>query len=396
MTQLWQVHPAEARPDHPVIREAAERLRHGEPVAFPTETVYGLGADAGDTAAVERVFAAKGRPADNPLIVHIADKAQLQSLTSPPDELSQRLMDAFWPGPLTLILPVLPGAVSPRVTAGLATVGVRMPDHPVALALIEAAECPLAAPSANRSGRPSPTRAAHVLDDLSGLIAGVVDGGPTGVGVESTVVEASPGRIHILRPGGVSAEELRRAVPGAIVTKAGEVTAGADPQAAMNAEAALAPSAEEERPEQEHARSIADAASNADAGDAPKAPGMKYTHYAPKGKLTLVLASDSERRTTWINDELALRKAAGERTGVLAAEERAAGYAADVVEVFGREAEPDTFAYGLYEALRRFDEAGATYILAEGVSEEGIGAAVMNRLRKAAGGRMVRLDGPKA
>ena len=377
MTKLWQVNAAEATPEHPAVRAAAELLRRGEPVAFPTETVYGLGADAGDTAAVERVFAAKGRPADNPLIVHIADPSQLDGLTAPPDDTSRALMAAFWPGPLTVVLPVVPGAVSPRVTAGLATVGVRMPDHPVALALIAAAGCPLAAPSANRSGRPSPPRAAPVLDDLAGRIGGVVDGGPTGVGVESTVVECRPGgRIHILRPGGVSAEALRLAVPGAEVTSARESAAGADPQAAA---AGLA------------ARSVPPAA-EAEAEGAPKAPGMKYTHYAPKGRLTVVTAEPGEPsgRTAWINRELARRKAEGERTGVLAAEERAAAYAADTVIAYGPEGDPAAYARGLYDALRAFDEAGATFILAEAVDEAGLGAAVMNRLRKAAGGRVVR------
>ncbi|MEO3947204.1 L-threonylcarbamoyladenylate synthase [Gorillibacterium sp. CAU 1737] len=375
MTKRWQVDPVQVDPGHPAIREAADKLRQGEPVAFPTETVYGLGADAGNTEAVERVFAAKGRPADNPLIVHIADREQLVGLTAEPNELSKRLMDAFWPGPLTLILPVMPGAVSPRVTAGLSTVGVRMPDDPVALALIRASGRPLAAPSANRSGRPSPTRAEHVLDDLSGAIAGVVDGGATGVGVESTVVEAGTAGVHILRPGGVSAEDLRRALPGIAVTVAGEMNAGADPLTAASANqppGAAAPETE-----------------------APKSPGVKYKHYAPKGALTLVTAREEGARTAWINAELARRKAQGERTGVLAAEERAARYpAADAVVVFGREAEPQTFARGLYDALRRFDEAGVTFILAEAVDEAGIGAAVMNRLRKAAGGRVIRLDDP--
>jgi len=379
MTKLWQVNAAEAVPEHPAIREAAECIRRGEPVAFPTETVYGLGGDAGDTAAVERVFAAKGRPADNPLIVHIADRAQLAGLTAaPPDETARALMAAFWPGPLTLVLPVRPGAVSPRVTAGLATVGVRMPAHPVALALIAAAGCPLAAPSANRSGRPSPTRAAHVLDDLAGLIAGVVDGGATGVGVESTVAECLPGgRIHILRPGGVSAEALRAAVPGAVVTAAGEAAAGADPQAAAAAE---------------RSGGARPAAASAEPAGAPKAPGMKYTHYAPKGRLTVVLADDPALRAGWINRELARRKAEGERTGVLAANERLAAYAADVAVAYGPAGDPAAYARGLYDALRRFDEAGATYILAEAIGEDGIGAAVMNRLRKAAGGRVVRVE----
>ncbi|MEC0238183.1 L-threonylcarbamoyladenylate synthase, partial [Paenibacillus kribbensis] len=199
------------------ICEAAELLQAGETVAFPTETVYGLGADARSTTAVEAVFAAKGRPSDNPLIVHISDPVQLSGMVANINDTAQALMDAFWPGPLTLVLPVVPQALSPRVTAGLDTVGVRMPDHPIALRLIAEAGCPLAAPSANRSGRPSPTLAQHVQEDLGGRIGGILDGGPTGVGLESTVVQAGDdGTVTILRPGGVTAEQLA-AVARAVV-----------------------------------------------------------------------------------------------------------------------------------------------------------------------------------
>ncbi|MEK4664838.1 L-threonylcarbamoyladenylate synthase, partial [Priestia sp. FSL H7-0729] len=191
------------------LQAAAACLRQGQTVAFPTETVYGLGADARSTAAVEAVFVAKGRPSDNPLIVHIAHRDQLDALVTEVNETAEALMAAFWPGPLTLVLPVRKGAVSPRVTAGLDTVAVRMPDHPVALQLIAAAACPVAAPSANRSGRPSPTLASHVREDLDGRIGGIVDGGPTGVGVESTVVQVGDdGTVTILRPGGITAEQL--------------------------------------------------------------------------------------------------------------------------------------------------------------------------------------------
>ncbi|WNQ11539.1 L-threonylcarbamoyladenylate synthase [Paenibacillus aurantius] len=356
MTQVWRAEPAGA--GHQEAVEAAARLlKEGGRVAFPTETVYGLGADARSTEAVEGIFAAKGRPSDNPLIVHIADRAQLGEIVAGVDELSARLMDAFWPGPLTLVLPVKPGALSPRVTAGLATVGVRMPDHPLALALIRVAGCPVAAPSANRSGRPSPTRAEHVLDDLNGVIEGVLDGGPTGVGVESTVVEAAGGAVHVLRPGGVSAEALERFAP----------VAGAGPDGEPGA-----PGGE-------------------DALHAPKAPGMKYAHYAPRGRLAVVQGPSPEAVSSWIRQELARAKAAGERTGVLACAEHAARYDADAVIACGRLGDPGSAARGLYDALRGFDEAGVTFILAEAVEESGIGAAVMNRLRKAAGGRVIRL-----
>lgn len=361
-TKLWTVRN---RPEDGAdslssgIAEAASLLREGQLVAFPTETVYGLGADAGNTEAVEAIFRAKGRPSDNPLIVHIADRAQVDALAEvEPSGTAERLMNAFWPGPLTLVLPLRPGAVSPRVTAGLDTVAVRMPDHPAALALLRAAGCPVAAPSANRSGRPSPTRAEHVRADLDGAIAGIVDAGPTGVGVESTVARIVGGVVHILRPGGVSAEQLRAHAPRVAAEPDGAGAPGAD-----------------------HA-------------EAPRSPGVKYTHYAPRGRMTLVTGGVSaEAAADWIRARLAEARRAGERTGVLAYAEREDVFAghADAVVPCGRLAEPETIARELYDALRRCDELGLESIWAEGCSEEGIGAAVMNRLRKACGGREVRL-----
>ncbi|MCH1640852.1 threonylcarbamoyl-AMP synthase [Paenibacillus timonensis] len=344
------------------LKEAAAVLASGGTVAFPTETVYGLGADARNTAAVEAIFAAKGRPSDNPLIVHIADVSQLDGLVTEVNETARRLMEAFWPGPLTLVLPVAEGAVSPRVTAGLSTVGVRMPAHDVALRLIAAAGCPVAAPSANRSGRPSPTLAGHVGEDLSGRIDGIVDGGPTGVGLESTVVEAGrDGVVTVLRPGGITAEQLAR-------------VAGAG----VRLDAALQPQAK--------------AGGGAAPGPAPRAPGMKYTHYAPQGVLRIVRGS-AARVADRIQAELAAAAARGEKTGVLAFDERLPSYRADCALSLGREAELETAAHRLYAALRRFDECGVTYILAEACPEEGLGSAVMNRLLKAAGHRVIEAGG---
>ncbi|MCK8488217.1 L-threonylcarbamoyladenylate synthase [Paenibacillus sp. MBLB2552] len=346
------------------LREAAEVLASGGTVAFPTETVYGLGADARNPAAVEAIFAAKGRPSDNPLIVHIADVSQLDGLVTEVNETARRLMEAFWPGPLTLVLPVAEGAVSPRVTAGLSTVGVRMPAHDVALRLIAAAGCPVAAPSANRSGRPSPTLASHVGEDLSGRIDGIVDGGPTGVGLESTVVEAGrDGVVTVLRPGGITAEQLAR-VAGAGV----RLDAALQPEAEAGGGAAPGPAA------------------------APRAPGMKYTHYAPQGVLRIVRGS-AARVADRIQAELAAAAARGEKTGVLAFDERLPSYRADCALSLGREAELETAAHRLYAALRRFDECGVTYILAEACPEEGLGSAVMNRLLKAAGHRVIEAGG---
>ncbi|AZN43474.1 threonylcarbamoyl-AMP synthase [Paenibacillus albus] len=368
-TMLWQV--SGTAPQAGELAEAADLLREGGTVAFPTETVYGLGADARRTEAVERIFTAKGRPSDNPLIVHIADAAQLAELTLPlaaeAAALAERLMARFWPGPLTLVLPVKPGAVSPRVTAGLETVAVRMPAHPVALRLIAESGCPLAAPSANRSGRPSPTLASHVRDDLSGRIDGIVDGGAAGVGLESTVVEIVDGdSVRILRPGGVTAEALREVAAHVVY------------------DAVAAPGAGTGESEGEgEGSSAADAA-------APRSPGMKYAHYAPQGLMQLV-KGEQDAVSAYIQAETVAARARGERTGVLAFAEHAARYDADCVLVVGSLAQLETAAYGLYGALREFDARGVQRIWAETCPEHGIGHALMNRLAKAAGHAVVRV-----
>ncbi|MCZ8514808.1 L-threonylcarbamoyladenylate synthase [Paenibacillus filicis] len=363
MTKLWHVNAEQPQPES--LQEAAALLAAGKTVAFPTETVYGLGADARNTEAVRSIFEAKGRPSDNPLIVHIADRSQLEVLAAPPAEAVSRLLDAFWPGPLTMVLPVRPGVLSPLVTAGLSTVGLRMPDHPVALQLIAAAGCPVAAPSANRSGRPSPTLVSHVQEDLEGRIAGIVDGGPTGVGLESTVVEyvetvasgsasasgAIQGVLHILRPGGITAAQLRAALPDVPVLGAAEA--------------------------------------ESEAAEAPRAPGMKYAHYAPRGAMVLVQGDAPERVLARIQRELDQARSRGERTGVLTYGEHAAAYRADRVVACGRLSDLESVAQGLYAALREFDEAGIGFIAAEACPEDGLGAAIMNRLRKAAGGNIL-------
>ncbi|AIQ65933.1 translation factor [Paenibacillus stellifer] len=375
-TKVWKLNSADDEAeqwranaaDLAALEEAAEMLREGRTVAFPTETVYGLGADARLTEAVEAIFEAKGRPSDNPLIVHIADRALLAELVAEVPEEARALMDAYWPGPLTIVLPVRPGAVSPRVTAGLDTVGIRMPDHPVALALLKAAGCPVAAPSANRSGRPSPTLAAHVLDDLAGRIGGVIDGGASGVGLESTVVQVQQGgRITVLRPGGVTAQQLSAAAGGAPVT-------GAD------AAADFTP------PDQ------AEAGGN---GPAPRAPGMKYAHYAPRGTLSVVTGSSPERAAKRAAALLAEARARGEVTGLMLFEEHRSLYpdgAASCVVSLGPLASPEQAAHSLYAALREFDEAGAGYILSEACPDTGLGSAIMNRLMKAAAGRVIDAD----
>lgn len=331
------------RPETDAVLEAGRILNRGGLVAFPTETVYGLGANALDGRAVARIFAAKGRPADNPLIVHVAGREEVKHLAQSIPPAAEILMEVFWPGPLTLVLPAGP-AVPPETTAGLQTLAVRMPAHPVALALIRAAGTPLAAPSANLSGRPSPTTAEHVLQDLGGRIEAVLDGGPAGVGVESTVLDLTAPVPLILRPGGVTPEELREVL--------GEV----------EVEAAI--------------------------GDRPRSPGMKYVHYAPRAPLYLVEGEPGAVAARL--RELALeQKALGKRVGILSCS-GPGDYAGlgEVVEA-GRRENPETVAAGLYAALRRFNELDVDLILAEGLEDSGMGLAVMNRLRKAADSRII-------
>ncbi|WP_028608318.1 L-threonylcarbamoyladenylate synthase [Paenibacillus harenae] len=351
MTTIWRVKSLSGDKLRLGLKEAADLLREGGVVAFPTETVYGLGADARSTEAVGKIFAAKGRPSDNPLIVHIADRSQLGGLVQPYSRLAAALMDRFWPGPLTIVLPVREGALSPLVTAGLATVGVRMPDHRTALQLLAQAGCPVAAPSANRSGRPSPTLAEHVLDDLEGRIDGVVDDGATGVGLESTVIELAGERlIHILRPGGITREQLLEAAPDAFI----------------------------------------DCASSEAPEAAPRSPGMKYAHYAPKGRLELVEGNPGAV-ARYIRKQVTAARERGELTGVLAFEERIAAYDADRKFSLGSERELEAAAHRLYASLREMDAAGVQCIWSEVCLERGIGAALMNRMAKAAGHRIVRL-----
>jgi L-threonylcarbamoyladenylate synthase len=323
----------------PQITQAAELLRKNEVVAFPTETVYGLGGNATSTAAVEKIFEAKGRPGDNPLIVHISEQSQLDTLVTEIPEVAKKLMREFWPGPLTLIFNVKEHAVSERVTAGLSTVAVRMPDHPVALALISESGLPLAAPSANLSGKPSPTTAKHVWDDLNGRIAGIVDGGATGVGLESTVVDCTEDIPTIFRPGGVTREQIESVV--------GEVR--------------IDPALREQ-------------------SEAPKSPGMKYTHYAPKAPLYIVEGSASFLQSL-VDREQKLQK----KVGIIATDETLNHYRAELVLSCGTRKDLTSVASRLYDSLRRFDEEEIDIIFCESFPSSGVGEAIMNRLNKAAG-----------
>jgi len=338
------------------LSPAAQVLKSGGLVAFPTETVYGLGANALDEEAVKRIYVAKGRPSDNPLIVHIADVEAVKTLTDRIPKSVPLLMDAFWPGPLTLVMPKSEKVPS-VITAGLDTVGIRMPAHPIALALIKQAGIPIAAPSANSSGKPSPTMAKHVIEDLSGKVDMIIDGGNTDVGVESTVLDTTSEPPVILRPGGVSYEQLRELL--------GQVDTD---------------------------RTV----SMADCGNiTPKAPGMKYRHYAPKASL-LLLQGPAERLVAEISRRAGLYIREGSSVGILATDETVSLYepsihSSCIILSLGSRKKPESLAANLFRRLREFDEKGVKVILAEAPDINGIGRAVMNRLLKASGGNYIAL-----
>lgn len=339
---------------HPIIQKAAQVLRQGGVVAIPTETVYGLAADATSTEAVRRIFEAKGRPADNPLIVHIANRSQLDGWIGKLDQQTEALMDRFWPGPLTLVLPLKGERISPLVSAGLSSVAVRMPAHPVALSVIQACGKPLAAPSANLSGRPSPTCATHVKQDLDGRIDLLVDGGSCEVGLESTVLACTSDKIELLRPGAVTLDELNEA--GFEVQTDNEITEAHEQQS-----------------------------------EGPRSPGMKYKHYAPAGDLVLVVSKQFENTKAWIETKLSAAAKQGLRCGVLTYSERVYNYDTDLVLTLGSIHEPQAWARRLYDSLRAFDQAGIEKIYVEACPAQGVGYAVLNRLYKAAQNNIVLL-----
>ena len=343
-TKIWVVNNFDEQLEsNPQIIEAAKLLSNNEVVAFPTETVYGLGANASSDEAVAKIFEAKGRPSDNPLIVHIAHSEQLTNIAVDIPEFVDVLIKEFWPGPLTLVLKKKNGAVGEKVTAGLETIAVRMPDHPIALALIKVANLPLAAPSANLSGKPSPTVAKHVITDLNGRISAIIDGGSTGVGLESTVLDCTADIPVILRPGGVTKEQLEALI--------GKISI-------------------------DH--------SLFEDGQAPKSPGMKYTHYAPKSPLTVVFGSPQ-----FLQRLVDKQKMAGLRVGVLATEETKDSYQADTTLVCGLRADLPSVASQLYDVLRTFDEKSVDIIYSESFPQDGVGQAIMNRLLKAAGNEVI-------
>ena len=332
------------------LARAAELLRSGGTVAFPTETVYGLGANALDSAAVEKIFAAKQRPAWDPVIVHVAGRAMLERVAVVPagneGRVVANLMEAFWPGPLTLLLPRT-ATVPDVVTAGRALVGVRSPAHPVARELIRLAGVPVAAPSANRFGHTSPTTAAHVLADLDGRIDAVLDGGLTAHGVESTVLDPGQRPMMIYRPGAVTAEQIR-AVGGAVEVFRSQRAQGQEPKEAL------------------------------------PSPGVGLRHYAPKARLVLVEAPFERLGQALDQKALSL---GGERLGIMLPGEIGSSVERAELYSWGRWAAPEELARNLYAGLRELDSRGCTVILCPVPAAEGIGVAIRDRLRKAAVGK---------
>ena len=336
------------------INQAADVLKSGGLVAFPTETVYGLGGDATDKEASRKIYAAKGRPSDNPLIVHIADFNQLEVISADLPKEARLLADAFWPGPLTMVVKKN-GVIPYETTGGLDTVAVRMPSHPVALELIRRSGCMIAAPSANTSGRPSPTKASHVYEDLSGKIEMILDGGAVDIGLESTIVDLTEDVVTILRPGYINQSMLEQVV--------GQVQI--DPAIVYNDK-------------------------GVSSGARPKAPGMRYKHYAPKGDLTIV----SGEEQTVIDTIKQLSEAdinSGKKVGIIATEETKGSYTTGEILVIGDREDEKSIAHNLYDCLRRFDELEVDTIYSESFETPSIGQAIMNRLLKAAGQKVIEV-----
>lgn len=335
--------------DREAVLRAGRIIRAGGLVAFPTETVYGLGGDALNPASSRKIYEAKGRPSDNPLIVHIADWEMLHAIVQEVPEAAKRLAQAFWPGPLTMIFRKS-DLVPYETTGGLDTVAVRMPRNEVARELIRAAGGYVAAPSANRSGRPSPTAAKYVTQDLDGRIEMIIDGGDAKIGLESTIVDLTVPEPMILRPGYVTRQMLEKVLP--------EVAEDA-------------------------------AMMRADTGQAPKAPGMKYRHYAPRGDLTIITGTE-DAVVAYINEQLDRHRLAGRKTGVIGTDRTIGRYRADVCRSAGDRNEEDTVARELYRILRQFDDEAVEVIYSEAFDASGLGQAIMNRLLKAAGHKVTQ------
>ena len=330
--------------DEQVLEQAGEILKQGGLVAFPTETVYGLGANALDEEAAKKTYAAKGRPSDNPLIVHIADVEALDEIVLQVSDKAKRVIEKFWPGPLTLIFEKSE-KVPYGTTGGLNTVAVRMPVDEIALGLIRKGGGYVSAPSANTSGRPSPTSAQHVADDLDGKIEMIIDGGNVDIGVESTILDMTVDPPMILRPGAITKEMLEEVIGEVAVDKT----------------------------------LISD-----DTEEAPKAPGMKYRHYAPKAQL-IIVEGETEEAVKAIKQIAYEQTRLGYKVGIIATNETIDSYTTGVVKNIGARSNENSIAKNLYKVLREFDEEDVSYIYSEAFAPDGIGYAIMNRLEKAAG-----------
>lgn len=342
---------SEEQIDKQKLEEAGAIIKAGGLVAFPTETVYGLGGDALNLASSKKIYAAKGRPSDNPLIVHIADMEALPPIVAEIPEQAKRLAEVFWPGPLTMIF--RKSDLVPReTTGGLDTVAVRMPVHKVAREFIRAAGGYVAAPSANLSGRPSPTVAKYVAEDMDGRIEMIIDGGDVEIGLESTIVDMTVEEPMILRPGYITKEMLE------------EVLETVEEDCTLM---------------------------RADSGQAPKAPGMKYRHYAPKGDLTIV-AGEALKVIDYINEQTTQAAAGGKKVGVIGTDATIGQYHAQVCKSAGNREQDSTIAKELYRILREFDDEKVEVIYSESFSTQGLGQAIMNRLLKAAGHKVITLE----
>ena len=336
--------------DGALIREAGEIIRSGGLVAFPTETVYGLGGDALNPLSSRKIYAAKGRPSDNPLIVHIADMEALPPIVEEIPESAWKLAERFWAGPLTMILKKSE-RVPYETTGGLDTVAVRMPVNRIARELIRAAGGYVAAPSANRSGRPSPTVARYVSEDLAGRVEMIIDGGDVPIGLESTIVDLTSDKPVILRPGYITRQMLE------------EVLCEVDEDSTLMRD---------------------------DSGQAPRAPGMKYRHYAPRGDLTVIRGAE-ESVVSYINARCEEQKKSDKRTGVIGTDETIGRYCADVCKSVGSRTDEEQIARELFRILREFDDENVEIIYAEAFDDSGIGRAIMNRLLKAAGHKLINV-----
>lgn len=352
-TKVVSVREDEIDAQDSILREAGSILKRGGLVAFPTETVYGLGGDALNPASSKKIYEAKGRPSDNPLIVHIWRMEDLPFVVSEVTAEARAIAEAFWPGPLTMILKKAAN-VPYETTGGLDTVAVRMPSHKTARKLIEYAGGYVAAPSANLSGKPSPTVAKYVIEDMDGRVEMIIDGGEVGIGLESTIIDLTVSPPQILRPGYITQEMLT------------EVLGCVDVDQTILL---------------------------SDSGQAPRAPGMKYRHYAPQGDLTII-AGEDHAVTAYIAEHARAARAAGEKVGIICCDEQEAAYrsCADALKSVGSRKNQEDIARCLYRILREFDDEGVTLIYSEQFAGTGMGQAIMNRLLKAAGHKMIRVS----